>query len=190
MIRHSRVKQLCISALMVALCVILPLVFHAIGLGGAFSPMHLPVLLCGLLCGPWYGLACGVLGPVISNLITGMPAAAKLVSMIPELAVYGFGCGLLMQLIHTKKTLLDIFLSMIPAILLGRIIGGAVKAAVLISEAKGYSVAAWATAYFAETIPGTILQLVLLPVLYFALMKAKVIPQRYPKGEKVTQSNE
>ena len=41
-----------ITALCVALCVVLPMALHAIPKGGVlFSPMHLPVLLCGLVCG-------------------------------------------------------------------------------------------------------------------------------------------
>ena len=182
--KESPIKLLCLCALMIALCVIIPVFFHAIGLGSAMSPMHLPVLMCGLLCGPWYGLLCGVLGPVLSCVITGMPDAAKLISMIPELAVYGLVTGLGMKLIRTKRTLPDIYLSMIPAMLLGRIIGGIAKALVLLSSAKSYSVALWASAYFAETLPGTILQLVLLPMLLLALMKAKAIPARYPKTVK------
>ena len=182
--KESPIKLLCLCALMIALCVIIPLFFHAIGLGSAMSPMHLPVLMCGLLCGPWYGLFCGILGPILSSLITGMPGAPMLISMIPELAVYGLVTGLLMKLIRTGKTLPDVYLSMIPAMLLGRIIGGIAKALVLLSSAKSYSVALWASAYFAETLPGTILQLVLLPMLLLALMKAKAIPARYPKTAK------
>ena len=183
--KSTSVKNLCLCALFLALCAILPTTFHAVGLGGAFSPMHLPVLMCGLLCGPLYGLLCGILGPVLSSLITGMPNAMTMLSMIPELAVYGLVTGLLIQMIHTKKTLLDIYLSMIPAMLLGRIAGGIAKALVLLSSAKSYSVAVWASAYFAETLPGTILQLVLLPMLVLALMKAKAIPARYPKAKEV-----
>ena len=175
--RKSSVRELCLCALMIALCVIMPLFFHAVGLGGAFSPMHFPVLMCGLLC--------GILGPILSSLTTGMPGAPMLISMIPELAVYGLVTGLLMRVIRTGKPLADIYLSMIPAMVLGRIVGGIAKAFVLLSSAKSYSVAVWASAYFAETLPGTILQLVLLPMLVLALMKAKAIPARYPKAKEV-----
>ena len=185
--KQSTVKQLCLCALMIALCVIIPLFFHAIGLGGAMSPMHLPVLLCGLLCGPWYGLACGLLGPLLCSLATGMPDGVRLLCMLPELAAYGLASGLLMRLIHTKHTLADIYLSMLPAMLLGRILAGLTKALVLLSSAKGYSLALWASAYFVETLPGTVLQLVLLPILVLALMKARAIPERYPKAKEPSE---
>ena len=46
-----------ITALCVALCVVLPMALHAIPKGGVlFSPMHLPVLLCGLVCGALWDL--------------------------------------------------------------------------------------------------------------------------------------
>ena len=63
-----------LTALSVALCVVLPMTLHAIPKGGVlFSPMHLPVLLCGLVCGAPFGLVCGILGPLVSSLLTGMP---------------------------------------------------------------------------------------------------------------------
>ena len=47
----SSVKRACICALCTALCYVLPLAFHALGMGSTLLPMHLPVLLCGLICG-------------------------------------------------------------------------------------------------------------------------------------------
>ena len=92
----SNVKKLVIAALCVAIGVALPQAFHAIPQAGQiFLPMHLPVLLCGLLCGPLYGLLCGAVTPALSSLITGMPGAAVLPSMICELAVYGLVAGVL-----------------------------------------------------------------------------------------------
>ena len=81
----SNVKKICICAFCMALCCVLPPAFHAVGLGAVFSPMHLPVLLCGLLCGWPYGAFCGVAGPLLSCLTTGMPSAARLLYMAPEL---------------------------------------------------------------------------------------------------------
>ena len=72
-------------------------------LGGAFSPMHIPVLLCGLVCGWPYGAFCGIAGPILSSLVAGMPGSAMLLYMVPELLVYGLTAGLLMKLISIKK---------------------------------------------------------------------------------------
>lgn len=100
----TKSKKLTVTALCAALCVVLPMAFHAIPEGGSlFSPMHIPVLLCGLCCGPLWGLCCGIIGPLLSSAITGMPMAAYLPPMLVELAVYGLCCGLGMRLIRTKS---------------------------------------------------------------------------------------
>lgn len=176
----SSVKKACICSFCAALCYVLPLAFHAMALGMAFSPMHLPVLLCGLLCGWPYGAFCGIAGPVISSL-SGMPSPAQLVHMVPELCVYGLAAGIGMKLIRTGKTVLDIYLSLLPAMLLGRVVGGAVQAVFYLSTARSYSIALWASAYVVGTLPGAVLQLVVLPALVLGLTRARLIPARYPK---------
>lgn len=177
----SSVKKVCICAFCTAMCCVLPIAFHAVGLGGMFSPMHLPVLLCGLLCGWPYGAFCGAAGPVISSVLSGMPPPAVLVSMAPELCVYGLATGLGTKLIHTGRTVVDLYLALIPAMVLGRIAGGAVQALFYLSTARSYSIALWVTAYVVETLPGAVLQLVVLPALVWALTRARLIPVRYSK---------
>ncbi len=176
----SSMKKLTISALCVALCVILPQVIPGQELRSLLSPMHLPVLLCGLVCGWPYGAACGVMGPVLSSLITSMPPTAPLVPMIPELCAYGLMAGLLMQVIRTGKLYADLYLSLVPAMLIGRVVGGVARALFFMAQAKSYSIALWVGSYLTGTLPGIILQLVLLPILVVALTKAKLIPERYP----------
>ena len=124
----SNVKKICICAFCIALCCVLPPAFHAVGLGAVFSPMHLPVLLCGLLCGWPYGAFCGVAGPLLSCLTTGMPSAARLLYMAPELCAYGLFCGLLLRFIRTGRTTADLYLTLVPAMVLGRVVGGAARA--------------------------------------------------------------
>lgn len=177
----SSVKRACICAVCIALCYVLPLAFHAVGLGTVFSPIHIPVLLCGMLCGWSYGAFCGVAGPVLSSVLSGMPPASMLVSMIPELLTYGLTCGLLLKYIRTRVSIVDFYLALLPAMLLGRIVGGVAKALFYLSGTEAYSLALWASGYFVETLPGTILQLLLIPGLVFALMKARLIPERYPR---------
>ena len=139
----------------------------------------MPVLLCGLVCGWPFGLLCGVAGPALSSLFTGMPSMAYLPSMVIELAAYGLIAGFLMQVIHTKKLLGDLYISLIAALLAGRIAAGASRA--LIFAAGSYSIGAWATSYFVTALPGLVIQLALLPAIAFALEKARLIPVRYPK---------
>ena len=176
--KMSPVKKSIITAVCIALCVVLPQAFHAIpNAGSIYCPMHIPVLLCGLICGWQYGLLCGIAGPLVSALITGMPPAAVLPGMLVECAAYGALTGLMMQLVHTKKVYPDLYISLLVAMLGGRIISGIAKA--LIFSAGSYSMTAWVTGSFVTSLPGIIVHLVLIPSIVYAIMKAKLIPARY-----------
>ena len=179
----SSVKRVSLCAMCIALCYVLPIAFHAIGLGSVLSPMHIPVLLCGLVCGGGYGLICGILGPVLSSLISGMPPVMMLVRMIPELCIYGLAAGLAMRFIRTGRAALDVYIALAIAMIAGRIVGGIASAIFYTVTSGVYSVALWATGYFVEALPGIAAHLILVPVLVFTLAKAKLIPQRYSKGE-------
>ena len=180
----SPVKAICICAICIALCYVLPMAFHALALGSVLSPMHIPVLLCGLVCGGFYGAVCGIVGPVLSSVLSGMPPAMALLSVIPELVVYGLVSGLLMQYVRTGKLHWDLYLSLTAAMVLGRSAGGIAKALVirLMATGEAFDIAVWATTYFVSALPGILIQLAVLPVLAVALMKARVIPGRYPKA--------
>ena len=178
----SAVKKSIITAVCIALCVVLPQAFHAVPNAGAiYLPMHIPVLLCGLICGWSYGLLCGLAGPALSALITGMPPAAVLPGMLVECGVYGLAAGLLMQLLRTKHLYADLYISLAAAMLLGRVASGIAKA--LIFSAGSYSMASWVAGSFVTALPGIVIQLALLPSIVYALMRARLIPQRYPKDE-------
>ncbi len=175
----TQVKKAIITAVCMALCVVLPLAFHAVpNAGSIYLPMHIPVLLCGLICGWSFGLACGIVGPLLSSLLTGMPPAAVLPAMVIELAVYGMVAGLGMALVRTKKLSADLYISLIAAMLTGRIVAGVAKA--LIFAAGSTTMAAWATSYFVTGLPGIVIQLILVPAIVIALEKARLVPMRYP----------
>jgi len=163
-------KNLVITALCVAIGVMLPLAFHAIpGAGPIFLPMHISVLICGLICGWTWGLACGLLTPVLSCLLTQMPPVAMLPGMAAELAVYGAMCGLLIRFIQTKSPIANLYISLCAAMLAGRIVSGVLNA--LIFRAGNYSLAIWLTASFVTSLPGIAIQLVFIPSIVFALHK-------------------
>ena len=174
----STVKCSVITALCTSLCIVLPMAFHAIPQGGVvFAPMHIPVLLCGLIC-PWpYGLFCGLAGPLISSVLTGMPAAAILPAMMIECAVYGTVCGIMMKKVSIGKPVADVYISMVTAMAAGRIVSGLARA--FLFSAGGYTLAVWAGTYFVTGLPGLIIQLALVPAVMVALYKAKLIPERY-----------
>ena len=175
----SYVKKMVFCAVCIALCVVLPIAFHAIpNAGTIFLPMHIPVLLCGLSCGWPFGLVTGLLGPLLSSLITSMPPAAMLPSMMIECGVYGLVTGLMMKFVRTKSTTADLYISMLTAMVLGRTVAGLVKAWIL---SPGTPAFAWVTTSLVAGIPGIVIQLVLMPLVIFALTRARLLPRRYEK---------
>ena len=175
----SPAKKLVFAAVCVALCVVIPQAFHMIPNGGTvFLPMHIPVLLCGLICGWPYGFLCGLLGPLLSSVVTGMPPAAMLPSMMVECAVYGAVSGLLMRYVRTRHSVADLYISLISAMVLGRVVAGLAKAWIF---TPGTAPFAWVTTSLVAGIPGIVIQLILMPAVIYALTKAHLIPQRYPK---------
>ena len=179
--KMSSVKKATVTALCIALCYVLPVVFHATGLGSAFSPMHIPVLLCGLVCGSGYGMFCGIAGPVLSSVLSGMPTATQLIYFLPELTVYGFVTGLMMKLVRTKKLMVDLYISLAAAMLLGRLMGGIAEALFYLGSGQSFTVAAIAAGYFVSTIPGIVCHLIVIPILVTTLMRARLIPNRYER---------
>lgn len=177
--KMSYAKKIVFTAVCIALCVVLPMAFHAIqNAGQIFLPMHIPVLLCGLMCGWPFGFICGLLGPVLSSLLTGMPPAAMLPSMMVECAAYGCVTGLMMKFVHTGKTVPDLYIGMVVAMVLGRVLAGLAKSLIF---SPGTAPFAWVTTSLVAGIPGIVIQLILIPLVVMALTRAKLLPQRYPK---------
>ena len=171
------VKKIVLTAVCAALCVVVPMAFHAIpNAGSVFLPMHIPVLLCGIVCGWPYGFICGLIGPLVSSLLTGMPPAAMLPSMMVECCVYGLTTGLVMKYVRTGKLLPDLYISMIAAMILGRAISGIAKSLIF---SPGTAPFAWVTTSLVTGIPGIVIQLLLIPLIIVALTRAHLVPKRY-----------
>lgn len=175
----THLKKVVITAMMIASCVVLPMAFHAIpGAGPMLLPMHIPVLLAGLICGPVFGFIAGLIGPFLSSILTGMPPAGFMPVMMIELSVYGAVTGIVMKLVHTGRSSLDLYASLLVAMLFGRIVAGIVQA--LIFFEGTYTMAIWITSLFITSLPGIVIQIVFVPGLVMALEKERIIPLRYP----------
>lgn len=163
-----RTKKLVAAGLLIALGVILPQAFHVFGenAGKAFLPMHIPVITAGILLGPNYGIVIGIIVPVMSFMLTGMPMVPMLYFMLFELMAYGLTAGILARRCHVFVTL---FLSMLS----GRIVYG-------LSLVVGVNLFG-IRAPFANTgafvgglvtgIPGIMIQFIIIPVLIYSLRK-------------------
>lgn len=167
-------RSLVMSGMLIAIGCVLPPVIRMIPNGGVlFSPMHIPVLLAGLVLGPAEGMIVGIACPLLNYVIFGMPQGASLIGMCIELPVYGLTSGILMKVLSKQTGMLRVYLSLAMSMLVGRIAGGLTMAAVL--GAGNYHFGMWVTAYFINTAPAILLHLILIPAVYFALKKAKLV---------------
>lgn len=177
----SPVKRVVVAAVCAALGIVLPMAFHALpGAGNVWLPMHIPVMICGLVAGAVPGAAAGLLAPVLSSLLTGMPAAPILPSMTCELVVYGLVSGLLSARVRTGRLAADLYVSLVGAMVCGRVVGGVLQA--LIFSAGSYPLAAWGAGYFVTGLPGIVLQLVVVVPVVVALECAGLVERRYPEA--------
>ena len=174
---NQHIKNMVVAALMLALAYILPNFTGNIPqIGSMLLPMHLPVLLCGFLCGGPWGAVVGFIAPLMRSAMLGMPPMfPTAVSMAFELAVYGLMTGFLYR--RLPKNLGGIYASLIGAMLMGRVVWGVVRALMTLAGNSTFTFSAFIAGAFTTAIPGIILQLVVIPVLVLALQKARLIPQ-------------
>ncbi len=66
-------RSIPLAALFAALGVVFPMFFHLLGLGSAFLPMFLPILMAGFLLPFQLSATIALLTPLVSFLFTGMP---------------------------------------------------------------------------------------------------------------------
>ena len=174
------IRRMAVTAVLIAAGIVLPILFHMVpaAMGGrALLPMHIPMLLAGLIAGPVYGFFAGLVTPILSSMTTGMPAAGLVTyRMMVELSVYGAVAGLAMKFVRTSRTSVDLYISLVAAMLAGRVAAGLAQAFIFFDGA--YYIGLWITSYFVTSIPGIVMQLVFIPVIYIALEKARLIPAR------------
>lgn len=158
-----------LAAMFLGIALVLPLLTGNIPqIGSALCPMHIPVLLCGFFCGPWYALGIGIIAPLLRFLLFGMPPIFPSgIAMCFELATYGLVSAVLYKLLP-KKTV-HIYVSLISAMIAGRIVWGVVRVILYGLGGSEFSWAAFIAGAFLNAIPGIIVQIVLIPVLVMLL---------------------
>ena len=133
--------------------------------------LELPVLLCGMLCGPAYGLSCGLLITLLPQFIPGAPSVALSTGELWDLAIYGFLAGLLTYLLASTPPVLNVSVSLLGAMLLGRVFCSLLEAFVF---SPGYTWNMWVKDSFVTCLPGIVLQLAVIPLVTLALRRCNV----------------
>ena len=162
LLRKTQIRKLTYSAVCLALCMVLPFLTGQIPqIGSALCPMHIPVLLAGFLCGPWWAMAVGAVAPVL-----------RFAAMCFELATYGLVSGLLYNRLPRNPR--SIYLALIAAMLAGRIVWGCAMVVLLGTGEAAFTWAAFLAGAFVNAIPGIIVHILLIPLIVLALQKAKI----------------
>lgn len=172
--KHKSVQKTVFAALFLAIGMVLPLLTGQIKeIGDSLLPMHLPVLLCGAICGPVWGGIIGFVLPFFRSFLFSMPPLyPNAIWMACELFTYGAIFGLLYQKIP-RRTFPAIYLSLIPAMIAGRLVWGVTKSVLLKIADKPFPFSAFLVGGFADAVPGILLQLLLIPFLLKIFEKTK-----------------
>lgn len=177
--KNENVRNVVNAALCLALCMVLPFLTGQIPqIGSALSPMHIPALLCGFICGWPYGLIVGFAAPLLRFMLFGMPPLFPTgTAMAFELAAYGAAAGILYK--KLPRTIPCIYISLIGAMLAGRIVWGAVMTVIAGVSQVQFSFQTFLAGAFLNAIPGIICHLILIPIIIVALQKAHFIDHEY-----------
>lgn len=173
---REKTYKLVLTALFLALCLVLPFVTGGIPtIGNMLLPMHIPVLLCGLLCGWQYGLVIGFVAPLLRSVLFGMPPIYPVaLAMAFELAAYGLTIGLVYTALH-KRGLAALYGSLLVAMVGGRLVWGVAEVVLLGMAGNAFTLQAFLSGALLTAVPGIVLQLVLIPAVMVALDRTGVV---------------
>lgn len=183
--KNKKLQNLVLSAMFLGLGLVLPFFTGQIPqIGNMLLPMHLPVILCGFICGWKYGLVVGAITPVLRSAVFGMPPMyPTAIAMAFELAAYGFLVGFLFRNARWQ-CLKSLYRCLIISMLGGRVVWGFVMTVILGLGENGFTLTAFLTGAFLNAIPGIIVQLILVPAIMLALNKTHLVPFRNNKNHK------
>ena len=172
--KHNRLVKMILSAAFLALAYVMPFLTGQLPeIGSMLCPLHIPVLLCGFICGwPW-GLAVGFIAPLFRSVTLGMPPLfPTAVCMAFELATYGAIAGFMHKMLPRKKPY--IYVSLLTAMVIGRLVWGTAMFLCLGLSGGNFTFAAFLAGAVTNAIPGIILQIILIPVLVMVLDRPKI----------------
>lgn len=172
--KQNNTLNLALSAMFLALAFVLPFLTGQIPqIGSMLCPMHIPVILCGFICGAPWGFVVGMTAPLLRSVTLGMPTLfPKAFAMAFELAVYGFVSGLLYRVLPKKKS--NIYVSLVIAMIAGRLVWGIVQFCCMGLDATKFGFSAFWTGAVVNALPGIVIQLILIPIIIAVVEKTKV----------------
>lgn len=176
---NKEIEKIVLTGLFIAIGVVLAPLFHSAGLGQVFSPMHFPVLVCGLLLGWKYGLITGLLTPLITSFMLQAPPLFPMATVMSlELAVY----GLLSGLIYNKCSLFtskiaNVYVALIVAMIAGRIVYGLTYGILFVLGLSDFAFSTYVTSLFVVGLPGIVLQILIVPAVVMTIERKKAFEE-------------
>lgn len=169
-------KNLTLSAMFLAIGMVLPFLTGQIPeVGNMMLPMHIPVLLCGLICGWQYGAVLGFVLPLIRYFVFGMPVLFPTgTAMAFELMTYGLVIGFVYS-VSRWKCIISLYRALIAAMIAGRIVWAAAQMILLGVSGGTFTMKMFLAGAFFNAVPGIIIQLVLIPTVMVALGRTGLV---------------
>lgn len=173
--KHEKLVKMILAALFLAIAYVLPFFTGQIPeIGSMLLPMHIPVLLCGFICGAPWGLLVGFIAPLLRSFVLGMPPLfPTAICMAFELAAYGAVSGLMHKFLPRKKPF--IYCSLLTAMIVGRLVWGASMFVCVGTGGEGFTFSAFLAGAVINAIPGIIAQIILIPVLVMVIDDQKIM---------------
>lgn len=180
--KNKNLLNLVLSAMFLAIGIVLPFLTGQIQtFGNMMLPMHIPVMLCGLVCGWQYGLTIGAILPLMRSALFGMPVMyPSAIGMAFELATYGFVIGLLFQKARWK-CIKSLYRCLLISMISGRVVWGIVQCILLGLGDDGFTLSMLLSSAVINAIPGIILQLLLIPTVMLMLGKTHLVHMKSGK---------
>ena len=170
--KTNSIYKMVLAAMFLALAYVLPFFTGQIPqIGSMLCPMHIPVLLCGFICGwPW-GLAVGAIAPLFRSSVLGMPPLfPTAVCMTFELATYGAMTGLFHERLPRKKGF--IYVSLVSSMIIGRLAWGIAMMVCTGIKGENFGAELFLTGAVSGALPGIVVQIVLVPVVVMVVERA------------------
>lgn len=172
---RNQIRRLTLTAMFIALGYLLPfLTGQNPQFGAMLSPMHIPALLCGFVCGWQYGLVAGAIMPLLRSATLGMPYIfPDAVAMAFELAAYGCAAGLLYRAL--PKHIAFVYVTLVLSMLIGRAVWGLASAVLMMGTENAFTTQAFLAGAFINAWPGIVLHILVIPPVVLGLRRAKLM---------------
>ena len=160
---RNSIRRLTLTAMFIALGYLLPFLTGQIPqVGSMLSPMHIPALLCGFVCGWQYGLVAGAIMPLLRSVTLGMPP------MFPTAVAMAFELAF-------PRRIAFVYIALVLSMLAGRAVWGLVTAVLMMATGSSFTTQAFLAGAFINAWPGILLHILVIPPIVVGLRRAKLM---------------